>query len=274
MDSIPAPVGISLVTTVDQVELSILANTYLTPHSLAFDVMSDFEDRTKRGVTATMAHGFELLEIAINNPLAFQALIVGIAGATGFSITRLFGKAVESVAGELGKDLYKWLKATVVSALHSSKEKNLNTGRVEGSTNWFRLILHVPLFEHENQPIVLRVYCGQIYAALDNTGTLRDNGIAEELIKSKLEYLGSTLVPFISELLAEQRKRRLPMPDRIILSTRDIDDEPANCEWNAGVDFADVDLDKSGISSISISHKTNLNNQDILEIYERIRTAS
>lgn len=112
---------IIVTTSLDAHNQMNLADRHIGKHKT---VSYAVERKAEEEGTLYFASAFELLEFVLKNHDVLTLFMSSFAIAAGAKLPGLIGKVFEAGAGELGKDLYSWLKTAVQRAIHDCKDKD------------------------------------------------------------------------------------------------------------------------------------------------------
>lgn len=214
---------LSLVATVGVPSISALTKEMLGTHNITFRAISMAEYEEERGPALSFSSAYELFEICLSNPAIMQAFWVGLAGGAGLKVINLFGKVIDASAGELGKDLYKWLKSSARCAFSSSKEANVGRRYTDSPRQRFQLVIDARENKQADNAIPIKVRMSFDHSKDGEFGVV-DNGVYEDAVDDQIDTLGRIVIPYISELVVDMKRRKVAMPDYIyVQSDTDVD---------------------------------------------------
>lgn len=192
-----------IITSVGTDELLSLCREHLDPRSIRYSVI-DYSATIRPGV-ARCSGAYDIVQIIVSDPSLLTVLIYGVIFGLGLSISRVFGKVVDAAAGELGKDLYSWLKETLATAIRKVSYRQSRHVNPQGSVK-FELRSHLRV---GRRVILLRV--DFFYNPHDWSPEGTPDALAPQ---SKLEDMTGIvlgrLVPFIRAAISQVRFAREP----------------------------------------------------------------
>lgn len=168
-------------TTVAEGEIRDLAVASLQPHDIFYAVTP----RRTPNDTVQVSSAFEILDVIISAPLYSQAILAA-ALVLGAAVLKVTAKLLDGVASEAGKDLYRWFKDSVTTALKRTRSARVATRD--------RLHLHVESTIRETRITIA------FNAADLNHDPAHNELTFNEAVHAHIDYIFGKVLPFVSEV--------------------------------------------------------------------------
>lgn len=173
---------VTVTTTVAEGEIRDLAVTSLQPHGIVYMVTQ----RRMPAGTAQVSSAFEILDVIFSAPLYSQAILAA-ATVLGAAVLKVTAKLLDGFASEAGKDVYRWFKDSVTTALRRTRKAHVTTRD--------RLSLRVASTIHET-PIRM-----QFNAANLSHDPAHDPLAFNDAVHAHIDFIFGKVLPLVSEIL-------------------------------------------------------------------------